>query len=238
MTTPAPALAPTLTYFSDVLCIWAYAAQARLDEVIAQFGEQIRVEQHFCSVFGDAHTKVETAWKDKGSYGGFNAHLIRVAERFDHIKLNDRIWLDVRPRTSTAPHVFLKAVQLVEEEAGRGPGAGAAAGEAKLNDATWQIRRAFFEEARDISSWDVHREIAESLELDFEQIAAKIKSSEAVARLDADHKLAREMAVEGSPTFVMNEGRQKLYGNVGYHLIKANVEELLRKPNSEEASWC
>ncbi len=36
----------------------------------------------------------------------------------------------------------------------------------------------------------------------------------------------------------MNAGRQILYGNVGYRLIEANLNELLRAPNSDDASWC
>jgi hypothetical protein len=35
----------------------------------------------------------------------------------------------------------------------------------------------------------------------------------------------------------MNDGRQKLFGNVGYRLLEANVQELLRTP-AGEASWC
>ncbi len=36
----------------------------------------------------------------------------------------------------------------------------------------------------------------------------------------------------------MNHGRQKLFGNVGYRLLEANVEELLRGASPSEASWC
>jgi hypothetical protein len=36
----------------------------------------------------------------------------------------------------------------------------------------------------------------------------------------------------------MNEGRQRLFGDVGYRLIEANVEELLRGRTPDEASWC
>jgi hypothetical protein len=36
----------------------------------------------------------------------------------------------------------------------------------------------------------------------------------------------------------MNEGRQKLFGNVGYRIVEANIQELLREPNPDLASWC
>ncbi|WP_204376707.1 hypothetical protein, partial [Methyloceanibacter marginalis] len=54
----------------------------------------------------------------------------------------------------------------------------------------------------------------------------------------ADYDLSQKNGVEGSPTFLMNDGRQKLFGNVGYRLLEANVQELLRRPAANEASWC
>ena len=46
------------------------------------------------------------------------------------------------------------------------------------------------------------------------------------------------MRIEGSPSFVLNEGRQKLYGNIGFRLIEDNIHELLLAPRADEASWC
>ena len=43
-----------VTYFSDVLCIWAYASQARVDAVKEQFGDSVQIKHRFCSVFGQA----------------------------------------------------------------------------------------------------------------------------------------------------------------------------------------
>ena len=47
-----------ITYFSDVLCVWAYVSQARLDAVKEQFGDAVRIEHRFCSVFGDTARKI------------------------------------------------------------------------------------------------------------------------------------------------------------------------------------
>lgn len=46
------------------------------------------------------------------------------------------------------------------------------------------------------------------------------------------------MRIEGSPSLVLNDGRQKLYGNVGFRLIDANIQELFREPRADDASWC
>ena len=50
-------------------------------------------------------------------------------------------------------------------------------------------------------------------------------------------ELKEKFRVMGSPTLVFNEGRQMIYGNVGYRVIEANVLELLNKPKAA-ASWC
>ena len=60
----------------------------------------------------------------------------------------------------------------------------------------------------------------------------------AFARLAADYQDADRMRIEGSPTFVLNDGRQKPYGNIAFRLMEANVRELLRAPRIEHASWC
>ena len=80
--------------------------------------------------------------------------------------------------------------------------------------------------------------IADGLGIDNAVLDEKIRSSEAVAQLAVDYNLSQIHGVAGSPTFIMNDGRQKLFGNVGYRLIEANVQELLRSASEEEASWC
>jgi predicted DsbA family dithiol-disulfide isomerase len=77
-----------VTYFSDVLCIWAYASQARVDAVKEKFGDAVQIKHQFCSVFGDTARKITTTWNDKGEYDGFNAHLRQVAARFPHIEVH------------------------------------------------------------------------------------------------------------------------------------------------------
>jgi len=67
---------------------------------------------------------------------------------------------------------------------------------------------------------------------------ALIENGAACAALMSDYQDADAMKVSGSPTFLLNEGRQTLYGNVGYHIIEANIQELMREPASGQASWC
>ncbi len=224
-----------ITYFSDVLCVWAYVAQARVDAVKEKFGDAVRIEYRFCSVFGDTAGKILTTWKDKGGYVGFNAHLRQVAERFPHIEVHPEVWLKTHPLTSASAHLFMKAVQQCEHDSGVIASQSAAS---IFDRVMWAFRCAFFRDGRDISRWDIQCEIAEAIGADIGAIEERIHSGIAFARLAADTQDADKMRIEGSPSFVLNEGRQKLYGNVGFRLMEANIQELVRAPSIDEASWC
>ena len=102
----------------------------------------------------------------------------------------------------------------------------------------WAFRRAFFRDCRDISHWDIQCEIAADLGADIGAIEERIHSGAAFAALAADYQDADKMRIEGSPSLVLNEGRQKLYGNVGFRLIEANVQGLINAPGVDDASWC
>lgn len=215
-----------VTYFSDVLCVWAYVSQARMAAVEEKFGNSVRIKHRFCSVFGDTAEKIKLSWKEKGGYEGFNLHLRHVAEKFPHIQVHPDIWLKTRPASSASPHLFLKAVQLWDRNS-------------KIFDQVmWAFRSAFFRDCRDISRWDVQCEIAEGLGANIRAIEELIHSGVAFASLAADYQDADKMRIEGSPSLVLNDGRQKLYGNVGFRLIDANIQELFREPLADDASWC
>ncbi len=224
-----------ITYFSDILCIWAYASQARIDAVKEKFGDAVRIKHQFCSVFGDTARKIASTWNDRGGYDGFNSHLRQVAERFPHIEVHPEIWLKARPPTSASAHLFMKAVQQWDHESGVTRTDSA---RSIFDQVLWALRCAFFRDCRDIARWDVQCEIAEPFGADIVAIEQCIHNGIAFARLAADYQDADKMRIEGSPSFVLNEGRQKLYGNIGFHLIEANIQELLRAPRTDEASWC
>jgi len=215
-----------VTYFSDVLCIWAYVSQVRMAAVEEKFGDSVRIRYRFCSVFGDTAEKIKLSWKEKGGYEGFNHHLRHVAEKFPHVQVHPDIWLKTRPPSSASPHLFLKAIQLWDRDS-------------KIFDQVmWSLRSAFFRDCRDISRRDVQSEIAEGLGANISAIEDLIHSGVAFASLAADYQDADKMRIEGSPSLVLNDGRQKLYGNVGFRLIDANIQELFREPRADDASWC
>ena len=208
-----------VSYYSDVLCIWAYAAQQRLEQLAQNFGDKVAIDARFCSVFPDAWGKIEDKWQDKGGFEGFNKHINEVALKFPHIDVHQGLWLETRPRTSASAHLFIKAVEIVEREQAGDKKKSPPYFETLSARATMALRQAFFTSAQDISDWTVHNEIADRLGIDYDRVIEKIRSSQAVSQLAVDYDLSRKNGVDVSPTLIMNDGRQKLFGNVSICLL-------------------
>jgi predicted DsbA family dithiol-disulfide isomerase len=214
----------SLTYYSDVLCVWAYISQARVSEVQRKFAGQIAVSHRFCSVFGDTAHKIGVGWKERGGYEGYGNHLHEAVAAFDHVKLHPEIWQRNRPASSTPAHVLIKAVQRVDLR--------------RCETVLHALRSAFFERCLDISSWSVLRDTLEVAGVSVDDVREAIDSGAAFADLEADRRDQQLLMVQGSPTYLLNNGRQKLFGNVGYGVIEANIMELIRSPVAGAASWC
>jgi predicted DsbA family dithiol-disulfide isomerase len=227
----------TITYFSDVLCVWAYVAQIRLDEIAAHFGDDVQIDYRFCSVFGNSADKIARGWADKGGHEAFNRHLRDVAAQFSHIDVHPDIWRTTRPASSDSVHLFIKAAQTWEQNGGSDASKGVDRASASTQF-IWQLRRAFFHDCRNIALRSVQCEVAEQLGIPSAAVEAEINNGAAFAALASDAYDRERLKIEGSPTFVLNQGRQKLYGNVGYRVIEANIRELLRTPGANEMSWC
>ncbi len=222
-----------IDYFSDLLCVWAYAAEARVAELKRNFGEQIEIRMRFCNVFGDTAWKIGRGWQDRGAYEGFARHVHEVAQRFGHIQVHPQLWLDCRPASSMGAHVFVKAVQLLPSDGDTEAGA-----ETLAERLAHALRLAFFRDGRDIGRLAVLGDVARRCAVDLATVEELLANGRAYAALAADERDRETWRIEGSPTFVLNEGRQKLYGNLGYRVLEANIRELLREPAAGAASWC
>jgi predicted DsbA family dithiol-disulfide isomerase len=227
-----------ISYVSDVLCVWAYVAEVRLDELRKEFGDSIELEYRFIPIFGATRYRIGEGWEKRGGYAGFGAHVRKVAKDFPHVTVSDRVWDDVAPTTSATAHEMLCAVRLLEDE-------GAIStdrrddlhGRTPFEEAIWQVRSAFFEHARDVSDREVLRDVLAEVGLPISAVEAKLQSGEATAEACRDIELRDKHKIEGSPTYYLNQGRQKLYGNVGYRVVSANLRELVEQPG-HQASWC
>ena len=220
-----------IQHFSDVLCVWAYVSQIRIDELKQQFGDQVEMDYHFVHVFGHAHEKIDAQWAKRGGAQAYGNHVSEVVGQFDHVALHADVWVRNAPRSSLPAHLFLCALKLLE------PANGEIDGRSAFERAAWAVREAFFRDLVDISQRHELLRIAEELDLPVGKIEANLDNGAAHALLSADISMARDQSVRASPTMLFNEGRQVLTGNVGYRVIEANVRELLRTP-ADQSSWC
>jgi predicted DsbA family dithiol-disulfide isomerase len=218
---PAPIV---IDYFTDVLCVWAWIAQPRLEELQRQYGGEIKIRHRYVDIFGDSHKKIREQWGETDGFEKFSSHVVKSAEPFDQVIVHPDLWTKVQPRSSLQAHLLLKAVALI-------------AGDCAIEPMALRIRHAFFCEALDIADLSLLLDLAAAEKLDSESLRNALKNGSAIAALSNDLRSANELGVKGSPTWVLNEGRQVLYGNVGYRILSANIEELLKNPGSE-ASWC
>ena len=225
-----------ILYFTDVLCVWAYIAQIRIDELSKHFGDRIRVENRFITVFGSTEQRIGQGWKNKGGYAGFSGHVVEAAKDFPHIEVNPEVWKKCRPESSVTSHLFVKAAQLLQIE-GILPDNTGAAIRGTLEELIWRIRCAFFVDARDVGDTSVLIDIAEGMGLPGSHIQQRMLDGSALAVLAGDIEQKTTWQLQGSPTVLMNNGRQILYGNIGYRVLEANVAELLERPQNQ-ASWC
>ena len=213
-----------INYYSDVLCVWAWIAQPRLEELHRQWGDRITIRYRYLDIFGDSHGKIAQQWGASDGFEKFGAHLAKSAAAFDQLSVHPDIWTKVRPRSSLQAHLLLRAVALVS-------------GEAVAETVAGRIRRAFFSAAADIGDTTTLLDIVSREQIDPQLLEAALGDGSAMAALSDDQRSANALAVRGSPTWVLNEGRQVLYGNVGYRILNANIEELARHPKAG-ASWC
>jgi len=229
----------TIEIFSDVLCVWAYGAQARFDQLQRDFGDKVQLRYRFIPLFAATRQRIVEGWKARGGDAGFNEHIREVVSSWEHVSVHPEIWLMNRPPSSSSVHLFLKAVQSLEsqEVISREPDSGFE-NRTVFEELAWRIRCAFFVENQNISKRSVLSDIAIGLNLPLNKICELMDNGEAHAALHLDMQARDEYLVPGSPTLIFNEGRQRLYGNIGYRIIEANLHELLSDNQHGGASWC
>jgi len=213
-----------IDYYSDVLCVWAWIAQRRIDELNDTLAGKVELHYHYINVFGDAVNKIPTQWQEKGGFSGFAKHVIDSAAPYPDAPINAEIWQSVRPNTSANAHLILKATEL-------------SYGKEKSIELALLIRKAFFVDNQDVGELKVLFSLVELVGLNVEPVNKALNDGSAMASLMADYQQAKTLSLKGSPSYIIDNGRQVLYGNVGYRVLLANIEEHINQP-VEEASWC
>jgi hypothetical protein len=195
----------------------------------------IDISYRFISVFGCSASRIGRSWEKRGGFEGYARHVADIGGTFPHVKIHPAVWKSCRPKSSASCHLFLKALQSLQQEALLPAVTGD--GQTMFEAFAWRARCAFFQDAQDIGNLDTLYALAQRMGLPAASIADRINSGAAMAALCRDLDDKEEYRIEGSPTYLLNNGRQKLYGNVGYRIIEANIRELLENPEGQ-ASWC
>lgn len=216
--------------FSDVLCIFCYAADVRFEQLKTDFGSDVDLTYHFIPVYGDVRRRLNKSGKTNAEYG---ASVRDIADRFEHVEVHPNIFRKSIPTSATPAHLYLRAIKLLEDEGSLTP----CEGQSHFVKVMWQVRQAFFRDLIDVSRREQLDAIAEEAGLPVDEIRRVIDSGQAFAELSHDADLQRQYNVAVTPSLVFNEGRQHLNGNVGYRVIEVNIRELLNAPVGE-MSWC
>ena len=217
-------MAIKVEYYSDVLCVWAWIAQRRQEELRQHFGSEIELNHHYVNVFGNTQMQIGEKWASKGGFEGFGQHVIEAASPFSNAPVVANIWQTVRPLSSAPAHAVLKAVEISHSVAA-------------AENFAYLLRARFFTGLTDISRLEILLNLADNEGLNTNLINAALNSGAAMAEVMRDYQMAQAQGIKGSPSWVLDGGRQILYGNVGYRVLRANAVELLNQPQ-EEASWC
>jgi predicted DsbA family dithiol-disulfide isomerase len=213
-----------IDYYSDILCVWAWIAQRRIEELNDKLSDKIELRYHYLDVFGDASQKIPNQWQDKGGFLGFSNHVQEAAAPYPDAPVNPELWTCVRPHSSANAHLVLKAAALIF-------------GTKISIEFALLFRQSFFVDGKDISQLSILFTLIEKAGYDTGNVKEAINDGRAIGALMADYQQAKLLSLKGSPTYIIDNGRQVLYGNVGYRVLLANIEEQLKAPTNE-ASWC
>lgn len=209
----------TLCHYSDLLCVWAYVTQPRVDKLQAVFGDAIEFGFHYVPVYGAALDKVDEHWGKKGGLEGYNRFVTELVDDLTDLPVHKGVWVESTPASSAPGHQWLCAARLAEADAELPGGATA--------ELAWALRTAFFAEARNVAQYGVITEVTRAAGLPVDPLDARMRDGRAQAAFSADLAQTRAMNIRISPTVTLNEDRQRLTGNVSYDVLEANIRAML-----------
>jgi len=203
-----------IDYYSDLLCVWSWVLQPKIEKLIHTYQDQIDLRYHYMDVFGDTQTKMDNQWSHRGSFQGFSGHVKNTVDSFENVHVYARIWQDSQPKTSANVHLVLKAIELAVD--------GTASKKMALC-----FRESFYLKGQDIGDLGVLLNICLQNGINTALINDFINDGSAMASLMSDYHMAKVQSFQGSPTLILDEGRQILFGNISFEVLSANVQALL-----------
>lgn len=206
-------------YWTDPLCIWALVSQPKLDRLLEELGDDLDVDHRTVPVFGSVSWRLRDGpWAGGGVDGRVEATR-RIAREHGRDDVSGEVWR-LGPTSSWAPGAAVKAV-FAAEAAGEAPGGCGAVYERAL-------RERFFADDRDVTRRDEQLAVAEALSIPRAAIERRLDDGSAIAALWEDHRLREALHIQGSPTYVFDDGRAMLYGDFRFGVLRATAEQLVQ----------
>lgn len=209
----------SVTYWSDPLCIWAFAAQPRLLAVQSRWSGCLDVSHRMIPVFGSVPWRLTHGdWAEEGA-AGRAAACRRIAADHGRDDVSGEVWTTDPPTSSWSSGAAVKAAQALEAAGQAPPGAAA--------DFLWRLRCAFFVQDLNTTRRPVQCAVARACGLPQDAFLAALDDGSALAALAEDQQERERLRVQGSPCWVFDGGRAQLYGNFAEGVLHAAIEALI-----------
>ena len=202
--------------YSDILSVAAHFVDERLERLVERYGDQLKVNYHWVSLLSDTDSPDK-----RNSVVDYYQHIEQLKNVSSYIQFNDSIWLNKIRTSSSGAHLFLKAVQLLEESRGN-------PSYSIVHSLANRYRRVYFEDGEDISNFLVLEKVLDELSIDKASVNEFIRNSKALNALIDDEKACHKIhSHEVLPLLSFQRGNYKLYGDVSFKVIENMVENLI-----------
>ena len=164
--------------YSDILSVAAHFVDERLGAACGKIWGSTKSELSLGFSLSDTDSP-----DNRNSVVDYYQHIEQLKNVSSYIQFNDSIWLNKIRTSSSGAHLFLKAVQLLEESRGN-------PSYSIVHSLANRYRRVYFEDGEDISNFLVLEKVLDELSIDKASVNEFIRNSKALNALIEDEKLA------------------------------------------------
>jgi len=205
-------------FYTDPLCVWALVAEPKIDAVQAEFGDRLVVRHRVLPVFGSIDARFSTGVWAKGGIDARVAATARAAWLGGFKTVSGAGWRH-EPASSWGPSAVAAGVRQLED-AGEVPAG-------STREALRGLRHRFFLDDVDVTRRDEQRRVLEEAGLPADRVFRLIDDGPALARLAEAVERRATLRIDGSPTWIFDGGRARLFGNVGLRVVRSTIQALL-----------
>ncbi|MFD2177552.1 DsbA family oxidoreductase [Veronia pacifica] len=206
-----------IDFYSDILCIWGWVGYHINHKLAGRWQEgEVRWHYRHLELYGDVAARIRSQGTGDQAYFRYAERSEKFVSGFDGLDFHPDVWRKVRPGSSLLPHQVIKAVELEY-------------GQQTANHFADRVREAFFRDGRNIGDFNVLTDLLTEYQLSSKSLLSCITNGYALGATVAEFRQAENDKVPGSPTWMLDNDRYRLFGNVEASVIIATVDTLLSK---------